>query len=818
MAVAKRSMQRRGAEHSLIEATAERLPVVRPALHVLLLGDSAVDADLILDALRQGGYEPVARRVASNAEMLEALTDGSWRIALLDYSLAGGRAALDALASIAELDIDLPVILLSGVIGEEEAADALRAGARDFVNKGNLARLVPAVDRELGQVEARGEQRECQEALRESEQRLRLALDACGMGSWEWDLGSGRLHCSERLESMFGHKPGTFGGTHAEFIALVHPDDRALVSERVERAIGQDSPAVVYRAVWPDGTVRWHERKSQRIPGKDGRSQLMAGVTFDVTEREEAAQALCESEERFRLIAEHAHDLIALLDIEGRYRYLSPSCQSILGYPPGALLGTVASELIHPDDRGEGLKLGASNLREVRMRKADGSWLWVEGLSYEIAGEAESQFAVIARDISERKLLEDELRQAQKMEAVGQLAGGIAHDFNNLLSVIGGYAEILRRRLGPEAEGSKEIAEISEAADRATRLVRQLLAYSRRQVLEPRVLDLNDVVTETQTMLERVIAEDIEFSTALAEDLGSISADQGQIEQIIMNLVVNARDAMPEGGKLLLETGNATLAARPDTTAGDYVLLAVTDTGEGMDAATVARIFEPFYTTKERDAGTGLGLSTVYGIVKQSGGHIEVESEPGMGATFRLYFPQVAEKAEAFSPKPPNERSLIGSETVLLVEDDEAFRELGRVMLQTYGYTVLLAANGAAALELAQNNPNPIELLMTDILMPKMGGIELAERLTTLRPELRVLYTTGYNDSAGRPQTVAGARYLQKPFAMEDLARTLRELLDSVPARKAKIDLDHVGDENDHRKVADRKTLTKGAAPESPKI
>jgi signal transduction histidine kinase len=384
---------------------------------------------------------------------------------------------------------------------------------------------------------------------------------------------------------------------------------------------------------------------------------------------------------------------------------------------------------------------------------------------------------------------EEGLRQAQKMEAVGNLAGGIAHDFNNLLTVIRGYTDILLSRLGREAEGSGEIAEIGRAAERAAQLTGQLLAYSRKQILEPRVLDLNRVVTETQAMLGRLIGEHIEFSTTLAEDLGSISADAGQIEQIIMNLVVNARDAMPEGGTLLLETGNATFAdgstnGRPDTIPGDYVLFAVTDSGQGMDAATVGRVFEPFYTTKARGEGTGLGLATVYGIVKQSGGHIEVESEPGLGTSFRLYFPQVAEEAETFSPKPPDERPLIGTETILLVEDEETLRRVGRQMLEMYGYTVLLAENGAAALELAQNHPAPIELLMTDILMPKMGGIELAERLSTLRPELKVLYTSGYNDTGDNLQRIAGARYLQKPYAMEELARTLRELLDSAhPAR-----------------------------------
>jgi PAS domain S-box-containing protein len=612
------------------------------------------------------------------------------------------------------------------------------------------------------------------------------------MASWESDLATGRLRWSETLEAMFGLAPGAFGGTYGELIERVHPDDRELVGASVEEAARHDSPAVVYRAVWPDGSIHWHERKSQRVSDADGPSQVMAGVTFDVTEREEAAQALRESEERFRLIAEHAHDVLALLDVDGRYRYISPSCESVLGFPASALIGTRASALIHPDDQREGPQWGAGTLTEVRMKRIDGSWLWVEGLSYEIAGQAGSHFAVIARDISERKraeserqLLEEELRQSQKMEAVGQLAGGIAHDFNNLLTVISGYTEILLRRLGREAEGTREIAEVGKAAERAARLTRQLLAYSRKQVLELRPLDLNEVVTETQTMLEQVIGEDIELSAELADDLPSISADHGQIEQIVMNLVVNARDAMPEGGKLLIETCNVTLdedsGDRPRTTPpGEYVMLVVTDTGQGMDAATAERIFEPFFTTKVRGAGTGLGLSTVYGIVKQSGGYIEVTSEPGAGTTFRLYFLQVADEPEAFSPTPPDERSLMGTETILLVEDEEALRSLGQEVLSSYGYTVLLAGDGLSAIELAESHPDPIGLLMTDLLMPKMGGIELATRLSALLPDLKVLYTSGYNDSGTDSKRLEGARYLQKPYSMEELARTLRDLLDSA--------------------------------------
>jgi two-component system cell cycle sensor histidine kinase/response regulator CckA len=781
MTFAKRSINRpAGVPPEQLQGT------LRP-LHVLLLEDSAADAELILDELRQAGYELVARRVTTSGEMVEVLDSGSWQVVCLDWSLG----ALDALAALAVLGVDVPAFLISGVIGQEEVADAIRAGARDVVSKGNLTRLVPAVARELAQVEARRQQRADVEALRQSEQRLRLALDAGGMGTWEWDLLSSELYWSATLEAMFGLEPGGFGGTYSAFIELVHPDDRDLVGASAEQALGQDLPAVVYRAVWPDGTVRWHERKSRRVRDADGRSEVMAGVTFDVTEREEAAQALRESEERFRLIAENARDLIALLDVEGCFRYLSPSCAALLGYPAGVLLGTDASDLIHPGDLPRRRKWGDGEVRELRMRTAAGRWLWVEGLSYVITGQAESHFALIARDISERKqaevareVLQDELRQSQKMEAVGQLAGGIAHDFNNLLTVISGYTEILLRRLGREAEGSAEIAEVAKAAEQAARLTRQLLAYSRKQVLEPSALNLNDIVKETQTMLTRVIGENIEFSTTLSDDLGSISADNGQIVQIVMNLVVNARDAMPRGGTLVMATGNATLSAastsgHSDRSPGEYVALTVTDTGEGMDAATVARIFEPYYTTKDRGAGTGLGLATVDGIVKQSGGHIDVESKPGLGTAIRVYFPRVAGTAQAFRPAPPDELSLAGSETVLLVEDEESLRGIGRRMLELYGYTVLLAADGAAGLELALNHPQPIQLLMTDILMPKMGGIELAERLSILQPELKVLYTSGYNDSSGSPKRVAGAGYLRKPYALEELARTVRHLLDA---------------------------------------
>ena len=764
----------------------------RAKLHVLLLEDHAGDADLIVRELCHG-YEPISRRVTSREEMLEALTDGVWQIVLLDYALEGGGTALQALAALAEFDIDLPAILISGPIGEEEAADALRAGATDFVNKGNLTRLVPAVARELEKVEARRRQVEGEEAHKQTGDRLRLALDAGGMASWEWDSTRGWLTWSHRMEALFGIEPGDFSGTYKELLERVHPDDRRLFGESVEDSIARDSSAVVYRTVWPDGTIHWHERKSRHVLHADGRFRGMAGVTFDVTERELAAASLRESEERFRLIAEHAHDLIALVDDDGRFSYVSPSCEPILGYTATELAGTLARDLIHPDDRPDGLIFPA--LRDVRLERADGSWIWVEGRSYAIEGRSGSHSAVIARDISERKraeaarlLLEDELRQAQKMEAIGQLAGGIAHDFSNLLTVISGYTDILLARpVDDTLDGTKEILEIKKAAHRAVRLIRQLLAFSRQQVIEPRTLDLTDIVRETQTMFAPLIGENIEFETDLADDLGSVTADAGQIEQVIMNLVVNARDAMAGGGTLKVTTANVTIAEdapKPDPARppGDYVVLTVTDSGQGMDAGTAEHIFEPFFTTKERGAGTGLGLATVYGIAKQFGGDIEVVSELGAGTTFRLYFPRVSAPPEQILPQPvDDDRPLTGSETVLLVEDEEALRSIGKEILEAYGYNVILAGDGLEALEIARAGAEQIQLLMTDILMPKMGGVELAEQLSTLHDDLKVLYTSGYNDRGTGVRRVAGSRYLQKPYAMQNLARTLRELLDPAP-------------------------------------
>ena len=510
-----------------------------------------------------------------------------------------------------------------------------------------------------------------------------------------------------------------------------------------------------------------------------------------------AQESLRRSEINFRSLVTNAPYGICRCDSAGQLLDANPALLAMLGYPSakelvGQHLGGLYADTQHWFELADFLRSAApftGLIAEWKRKDGSGTVVRVSGRAVS-NGDRGKTFELFAEDVTERRALEQQLRQSQKMEAVGRLAGGIAHDFNNLLMVISGYSEFLLDRLGPDPALRGPAQEIASASGSATTLTRQLLAFSRKQMLAPKILDLNGVVTENLKMLTRVIGEDIDLVMVPAPGLGTVRADAGQIEQVIMNLAVNARDAMPSGGKLTIETSNVSLdeeyarfhaPLRP----GNYVLLSISDTGAGMDSETQSHIFEPFFTTKG-PKGTGLGLSTVYGIVKQSGGYIWVYSEPGKGSTFKIYLPRVAETVE--SPAQvivPAESAATepGTETILLVEDEANLRYLARQYLEKQGYRVIEAADGAVAMQIAVAHDKMIHLLLTDVIMPGMNGRELAQRISEIRPNVKVLYMSGYTENViGRNGTLdAGVTLLQKPFTLRDLKSKVREVLDTNP-------------------------------------
>ncbi len=542
------------------------------------------------------------------------------------------------------------------------------------------------------------------------------------------------------------------------------------------------------------GQTKWLRVRSTPKRNED-ESTTWNGVMIDVTDRIRSGEALRESEARYRLMTENVTDLICRLSPTGDIQFVSPACQTLLGNTPSELVGLNWHDVVHMDDQESVTKSyrlvvtgqGPQTLA-YRLRRKDGSLVWVETSSRAVLdGQTVREVISVTRDIEDRKKLEAKIGNALKMEAVGRLAGGVAHDFNNLLTIINGFSEMLLKNVERQ-EATRSLGQIKEirtAGERASGLVRQLLAFGRQQIQTRTRVNLNQVVNESANLLSRLIGEDITLKTELTPDLGQILADITQLDQVLMNLVVNARDALPDGGKITLRTSNVEIKKEnkfPDEVRpGQYVLLEVEDDGCGMDEKTISRIFEPFFTTKDVGKGTGLGLAMVYGIVKQSEGHINVESRIDDGTTFRIYLPRL----ESSDPKLPTlgkrrpDTVFVGRETILLVEDDPSVRKVVASLIQSLGYRVVEATGGMEALRTCREYTGTIHLLLTDVVMPLMNGRELADRVKRILPGIKVLFMSGYTDDSILRHGVLdeGVAFINKPISHESLARKLQEVL-----------------------------------------
>lgn len=636
------------------------------ALRILILEDVPTDAELMERELRKTGLKYASIRVDTRDTFLKELGDFSPDIVLSDYSLPR-FTGLEAIVLVKERFPLIPIIIVTGSINEETAVECIKAGAADYLIKGNLTRLAQAVYRTLEEKQLREEKRKIEKALLESEKKYRTLIESAG--------------------------------------------EAIIVAQ--------------------DGVIKFANSKGEELYG--------------YLEEELASRPLTDFifEEDREMVRDRHKNRLRGEDVTNSYDF----------------------RIVHKD----------GHVRWVHLNVSSYSW------------DNRSAALCFMTDITEHKKLEQQFIQSQKMEAVGRLAGGVAHDFNNLMTAVIGNADMLLMSLTKDDPLREDVAEIKKAGNRATSLTRQLLAFSRRQVLQPMVLNLNTVLTDTDKMLRRLIGEDLEMAMILEPELGKVNVDPGQVEQVVMNLAINARDAMPEGGKLTIETANVDLDREyahkkgvMELQPGPYVMLAISDKGIGMDKETQSHIFDPFFTTKAIGKGTGLGLSTVYGIVKQSNGYIWVYSEPGQGTTFKIYLPRV-QGEEALLKKEPGPKELLqGSETVLIVEDDEAVRNLSKKILKQSGYNVLEAQDGEEALMVSRAYEGPLHLLLTDVVMPKMSGRELADRLQALRPEIKILFMSGYTDNAIiRHGTLeSDVNFMQKPFTPELLSQRIRRILD----------------------------------------
>ncbi len=759
-------------------------------ISVLLVEDNPGDARLLREAVREAeGSHIMLTHVETLAKALARIESEHFDVVMLDLSLPDADG-LETLVRTHTKAPSIPIVVLTGLDDEGLAIRAVREGAQDYLVKGQytsqlLVRAMRYATERKRAVEALQQSEEYYRSLIENTLDIIAVLETDGLVRYR----------SPSFARTFGYSEAAIEG--ANVFSLIHPDDRPHVHQILEKGARQSGNTDYFecRVRHQDGTWRVLESIGRRFAAESSVNGYVLN-SRDVTERKQAEEQLRELNETLRAVIETSPLAIYALDLSGAIRSWNSAAERIFGYSEREVAGQPVSSLYveeeqvvrqRIDDAANGhLAVGA----EQRCRRLDGSTIDVSVWNAQLRDAAGTVTGIVeaVADNTERKRLEEQFRQVQKMEAVGRLAGGVAHDFNNLLTVITGYCQMILDQIGASSPIYGDMEQVVKAADRATALTKQLLAFSRRQIVQPKVIDLGKLVADVQPMVKRLLGANVELAVNAQADLGKVRVDPGQIEQVIVNLAVNARDAMPDDGMLAVHIRNTSLDAdnppHPlNLPAGDYVLLEVIDTGVGMDAHTLSHLFEPFFTTKEKGKGTGLGLSTSYGIVKQNHGEIFVESEPGVGTTFSIYLPMVAEDPEA-SPGPDKATpAFTGTETILIAEDEDGVRTVVTDMLRKQGYTVLVANGGAAALEIAKAQPCSIDLLVTDVVMPKMGGRELADRLRHLKPGLKVLFVSGYTEGAvvREDEAESGTNFLQKPFSPDQLGKKVRDLLDAKP-------------------------------------
>ncbi len=757
-------------------------------LRVLILEDVPRDADLMMRKLQQEEMSCEFQVLDTREGYIRALSEYRPHIVLSDFMMPQ-FTGLEALEIKKASVPDLPFIIITGSMNEETAVACMKAGADDYVLKEHLRRLPSAI-----KVAFEKRRLECSEmATRKRIERAARewmdTFDAVGDPIGLVDPDGIVLQCNKALRDLV-RRPfnAILGRPMPVLLGCASSCGETCPLHLAQKSLCRESHTVQFKQ-------RWFLVHADPIRDISGALTGLVHVMSEITGHKRTEDALRKEKERFRVLVEGSPFGVALLSKENRYHYLNPRFVEMFGYTLDDI-PTRRSwfEKAYPDPvyRNEIISLWKSGPVSTRLGHLgpqtsnvtckDRSVKRIRSIPVVMAN---GEKFVLYEDITEQENLRNQFMHAQKLEAIGRLAGGIAHDFNNLLTVINGYAGLGLDKLEQDNLLRADLESIRNAGTRAAVLSRQLLTFSRKEVVAPKILNLNEVIRGIEKMLRRLIGEDVELVTALADDAWPVKADPGQIEQIVMNLAVNARDAMTEGGAFAIETRDVNLdqdyaKRHMDVRPGPYVMLAVSDTGVGMDEETQTHIFEPFFTTKEQGRGTGLGLSTVYGIVKQSDGHIRVYSEPGKGTTFKIYLPRVEENGVKEKEQPKSKSLPRGNETVLVVEDDDALLNMAERILATAGYNVLKAANGGEALVLCEQLKNPVHLLLTDVVMPVMSGVDLAERLVQIMPGIKKLYMSGYTKGliSEKPLLEEGVQFIGKPFRLSALLLKVREVLD----------------------------------------